>query len=264
MLLLLSLLAVGFNLCIAAALAPLGVLTQVSGFGSNPAGLKMFIYVPQKTVSSPGIVVTLHGASGNAQQAYTSTPYASLAEQYGFIVIYPESPQGAWDATSSSSTMRDGGGASQSIATMTRYVINVYNADTTKIFASGISSGGSMANTLAGTYPDLFKGVNIYSSGSSIDIRSMYPGFGGSYPKVQLYLGSEDKVIGSAAFNRTLAMWAPVLGYDANPDKVLGNNPITGWTKYVLGSKLEGIWAEGVGHPVYIQGAEDMKWWGFA
>jgi acetylxylan esterase len=92
----------------------------------------------------------------------------------------------------------------------------------------------------------------------------MYPGYTGSYPKIQLYLGSEDTIIGSAAFNMTLAAWATVLGYDSSPDQVQSDTPVDGWTTYVLGSKLEGIWAEGVGHPVSVQGEEDMKWWGFA
>jgi acetylxylan esterase len=92
----------------------------------------------------------------------------------------------------------------------------------------------------------------------------MYPGYTGTYPKIQLYLGSQDTVIGSAAFNTTLAAWAPILRYDTTPDSVLTNTPVTGWTKYVLGSKLEGIWAAGVGHPVSTQGNDDMKWWGFA
>lgn len=92
----------------------------------------------------------------------------------------------------------------------------------------------------------------------------MYPGYTGPYPKIQLYLGSEDTIIGSDAFNGTLAAWASVLGYDTMPDQVLADTPVSGWTKYVLGSKLQGIWAEGVGHPVPTQGNEDMKWWGFA
>ncbi|KNG87276.1 hypothetical protein ANOM_004950 [Aspergillus nomiae NRRL 13137] len=239
-------------------------LSQVSNFGPNPASIRMYIYVPDAVVPSPGIVVSLHGASGNAQQQFSSTPYATLSETYGFIVIYPESPQGAWDATSSKSLLHDGGGASQSIANMVKYTTSTYSADTSKVFVSGISSGGSMANTMAGAYPDIFKGAIIYSAGSTGNISKMYPGYTGSYPKVQTYLGSEDTIIGSSSFNTTLAAWSSVLKYDTTPDQVLVNTPIKDYTTYVLGSKLEGVWAEGVGHPVPIQGDSDMEWWGFA
>lgn len=128
----------------AAALAKRAALRQVTNFGYNPAGIGMYIYVPDAVATSPGVVVSLHGASGNASQQYASTPYASLAEQYGFIVIYPNSPQGAWDATSSKSSVHDGGGASQSVANMAKYVISTYNANANKVFVSGISSGGTM------------------------------------------------------------------------------------------------------------------------
>lgn len=265
-------------------------LTRVSDFGDNPAGLVMYTYVPDNLAPSPGVVLTLHGASGNGQQAFASTPYADLAEQYGFVVVYPESPQGAWDATSRQSIVRDGGGASQSIAAMARYAIDAHDADDSKVFVSGISSGGTMAvrriflemaplpsaeirtnfgrdplqSTMAGTYPDVFKGVVIYSAASRGDIGAMYPGYTGSYPQVQLYLGSEDRVIKPDSFNDTLAAWAQVLGYDATVDQVLDDAPAADWTTYVLGDKLQGIWAEGEGHPVFVQGAEDMKWWGFS
>lgn len=133
--------------CLASAipLVKRATLTQVTTFGSNPASIRMFIYVPNTLATSPGIVVSLHGASGNAQQQFSSTPYATLAEKYGFIVIYPESPQGAWDATSANSLLHDGGGASQSISNMVKYVTSNYKANESKVFVSGISSGGTMA-----------------------------------------------------------------------------------------------------------------------
>lgn len=85
-------------------------LKQVVDFGDNPAALDMYIYVSDAFASSAGIVVSLHGASGNAQQQYRGTPYASLAEQYDSIVIYPESPDGPWDATLAKSRLHEGGG----------------------------------------------------------------------------------------------------------------------------------------------------------
>lgn len=123
-------------------------LTEVTSFGSNPGSLNMYIYVPANVATSPGVVFTLHGASGNAQQQFTSTPYATLAERYGFIAVYPESPQGAWDATSSKSLLHNGGGASQSIANMATYAISTYKANSSKVFVSGVSSGGTMAVSL--------------------------------------------------------------------------------------------------------------------
>lgn len=137
-----------FGLALAKALAARASLTRVTSFGGNPGGLNMYVYVPDNLASSPGVVVTLHGASGNAQQQFSSTPYATLAEQYGFVAVYPESPQGAWDATSSQSLLHNGGGASQSIANMASYVVSTYRANSARVFVSGVSSGGAMAVSL--------------------------------------------------------------------------------------------------------------------
>ena len=117
----------------------------------------MYIYAPDNLASSPGVIVTLHGASGNAEQAFLSTPYADLAEQYGFVVVYPETSQGAWDATSRRSVLRDGGGDSQGIAAMVTYAISTYNADSNKAFVSGISSGGAMTVRSSSPSPELKK-----------------------------------------------------------------------------------------------------------
>ena len=92
------------------------------------------------------------------------------------------------------------------------------------------------------------------------DFGAMYPGDTGSYPKVQLYLGSEDPVIKPDSLNGTLAARAPVLGYDETANQVLDDANCR-WLNhaYVLEDTLQGIWAEGVEHAISIQGAEDMR-----
>ncbi|PLB53336.1 hypothetical protein P170DRAFT_490440 [Aspergillus steynii IBT 23096] len=216
-----------FGICHGSPTMKRATLKEVTDSGDNPAAIKMYIYVPYSVPTSPGIVASLHGASGNTQQH--------------FIAVYPECPQGAWDATLAESIVHEGGGTSHHYC-----MIPV------------------LSNTMAGAYPDVFSGAILYSAGSSKSIRNMYPSYSGSYPKIQLYLGSKDTIIGSAAFNTTLNTWASVHRYNTSPDELLANTPMPGWTTYALGSKLEGIWAEGVGHPVPTQGDEDMKWWGFA
>src|SRR4029453_19052948 len=41
-------------------------LREVKDFGSNPGALRMFTYVPERLVSSPALVVVLHGCTQNA------------------------------------------------------------------------------------------------------------------------------------------------------------------------------------------------------
>lgn len=46
-----------------AALSHAAQLTQVTNFGANPSGARMFLYVPDKVAANPPIVVAIHYAS---------------------------------------------------------------------------------------------------------------------------------------------------------------------------------------------------------
>ena len=78
------------------------------------------------------------------------TTYTSLADTYGFIAIYPSSTHdgNCWDVASNKSLTHEGGGDSNGLANMLRYTISTYNADTSKIFVTGSSSGGMMTNVM--------------------------------------------------------------------------------------------------------------------
>ena len=87
-------------------------LTQVTGdIGPNPNNVGMFVYKPSKLASPTPLIVAIHYCQGSAEvrfffftcslkltilayQAYfTGTQYATLADTYGFIVVYPNSPR---------------------------------------------------------------------------------------------------------------------------------------------------------------------------
>jgi len=121
-------------------------LSQVTNFGANTSGAKMYIYVPSKLAAKPPVVVAIHYCTGTAQAYYSGSPYAQLADQKGFIVIYPESPYSGtcWDVSSKASLTHLGGGNSNSIANMVNYTLNKYNGDASKVFVTGSSSGGMM------------------------------------------------------------------------------------------------------------------------
>jgi len=207
------------------AIADAASLTQVTNFGSNPSGARMYIYVPDRLQTNPPILTAVHYCTGTANAYYTGTPYARLADQYGFIVIYPESPYSGscWDVSSQATLTRDGGGSSTSIAQMVKWAIERYNADRNRIFVAGTSSGAMMTNVLAATYPDLFKAAAAYAgvpagcfytgtvagwnstcaNGQSIASQqvwaqtalNMYPGYTGPRPKMMIYHGSADTTI---------------------------------------------------------------------
>lgn len=272
-----------------------GSLSQVTSFGTAPTRAAFYIYVPKKLAASPGIVVAIHYCTGTAQAYYNNSPYKTLAEQYGFIVIYPSSPHSGtcWDVSSKATLSHEGGGDSHTIANMVKWTINEYKADTAKVFVTGSSSGAMMTNVLAGTYPDLFVAGIAYSGvpagcfmGNGIAawnsscangqvnntpqkwaqvVFDMYPGYNGTRPKMQIYHGSTDSTLRPSNYQETMKQWAGVFGYDYNkPEATKSNTPQSGYTTTVYGPMVSGIYAQGVGHSVSIRGSDDMKFFGFA
>ncbi|KAF9691971.1 hypothetical protein EKO04_010174 [Ascochyta lentis] len=274
-----------------------GTLSQVTSFGTAPTSAGFYIYVPKKLAASPGIIVAVHYCTGTAQAYYTGSPYATLAEQYGFIVIYPSSPHDGtcWDVSSKQTLSREGGGDSNTIANMVKWTLTQYKADAAKVFVTGSSSGAMMTNVLAATYPDLFKAAIVYSGvpagcfasasggidawnstcsqGKSITtpqawasvVTNMYPTYKGDRPRMQVYHGSADATLLPLNYQETMKQWAGVFGYDySEPQSTKADDPQGKYTRTVYGPSVQGIYAEGAGHTVPIRGADDMKFFGFA
>src|ERR1700722_19069744 len=96
-----SLLATGASILMAAGfltaatlLAPTparggGSLVQVTNFGSDPSNNLMYIYVPTNVRPDPPILMALHQCTGTGPGFYSSTAFASLANEYGFHRHFP-------------------------------------------------------------------------------------------------------------------------------------------------------------------------------
>lgn len=123
-----------------------GTLSQVTSFGNSATNAGFYIYVPKKLAASPGIIVAIHYCTGSAQAYYSGSPYHTLSEQYGFIVIYPSSPHSGtcWDVSSKQTLTHNGGGDSNTIANMVTWTIKQYTANASKVFVTGSSSGAMM------------------------------------------------------------------------------------------------------------------------
>lgn len=145
--------------------AAAGALQQVTNFGTNPTNVGMFLYKPARVTASPALIVAMHYCSGTAQAYFSGTQYANLADQLGFIVIYPNAPTsgGCWDVHTTATLTHNGGGDSLGIASMVRYAISTYGVDPNRVFMTGTSSGAMMTNVLAGAYPDLFKAGSAFA-----------------------------------------------------------------------------------------------------
>lgn len=143
--------------------ASAAALTEVTGFGANPGGLRMYVYVPDGVAARPGVLVAMHGCNGWAPSFHQGTEFASLADRYGFVVIYPQANKSAnglsncFDVWSAEALRHGGGSDPVSIVSMTNYVLQRYNGDPGRVFATGFSSGAMETLNLLATYPDVFQ-----------------------------------------------------------------------------------------------------------
>ncbi|KAK7961877.1 alpha/beta-hydrolase [Apiospora aurea] len=271
-------------------------LQQVTDLYADPSGkAKMYVYVPEKLSPKPAVIVALHYCAGTAEAYFTGSPYAQLADEKGFVVIYPESPHEGtcWDVSSHESLSHNGGSDSASIASMVEYALKKYGGDASKVFVTGSSSGAMMTNVMAATYPELFQAAIAYSGVAAgcfvstaglVDawnstcsqgeshataqqwanvVHDMYPGYAGARPRMQIYHGSADAALLPPNYNETIKQRTGVFGLDADkPDATMADFPLAGYTTTMWGAEVQGVYAVGVGHTVPIRGEDDLTFFG--
>ena len=159
---------------------PAGGTLVTREFG-NHAGRRAYkLYVPKHEPGSPmPMVVMLHGCTQSAEDFAAGTRMNRLAEEHGFLVVYPEQAAHAnvsrcWNWFQSQDQVRDSGEPSM-IAGIVRDVARQHEVDPRRIFVAGLSAGAAMAVIMGETYPELFAAVGVHSGlpyGSAHDIPS--------------------------------------------------------------------------------------------
>src|SRR6187399_1770020 len=129
-----------------------------------PSYVNMYLYVPDQLADSPPIVVAPHHCQGNGPGTFSEmSSLVTLADQNGFIMIFPEATgQNCWDAGSDRSLQHDGKGDTHAVVQMVRYSLSIHGANANRVYSVGGSSGGIMTEALLGVYPDVFMaGVSL-------------------------------------------------------------------------------------------------------
>lgn len=287
--------AIGCTLVIATLLgakpAAAASLVEISGFGANPSNLRMHVYAPDTLASPPPILVAVHYCTGSGPAFFSGTEFRTLADRYGFIVIYPSATRSGncFDVSSPQALRRGGGSDPVGIMSMVTYVIQSYGANANRVYVTGASSGAMMTNVLLGDYPDVFKagaafmGVpfacfattdgsmwnNTCSNGQLIRtpqewgnlVRGAFPGYTGARPRMQLWHGTTDPTLRYPNFGEEIKQWTNVLGLSQTPS--FTDTPQSGWTRTRyggtgVGAPVEAISLQGVGHSLPLGGQAAM------
>ena len=267
-------------------------LVEVTNFGNNPTNLRMHLYVPDRVASPrPPILVAVHYCTGTGPAFYSGTQFAQLADQYGFIVIYPSATRSGqcFDVSSPAALSHSGNSDPAGIVSMVRWVVANRNGDANRVYATGASSGAMMTNVLLATHPDVFKAGSAFmgvphacfatTDGSSWNsqcangqrimtaqqwgdlVRSAYPGYTGPRPRMQLWHGTEDATLRYPNFGEEIKQWTNVHGLSQTP--TFTDMPQSGWTRTRYGGTgtqvpVEGISLQGAGHDLPRSGQAAM------
>jgi poly(3-hydroxybutyrate) depolymerase len=142
-----ALITITFGLLVA---APARAGSWQNGFSGFGATLQGDLYTPTTPAASPAVLVAIHMCTGHSTTVHGW--FDSYADKQGFYIIAPDAGKQCFD----SSATRDGDKAA--VVKMVNYLLTQKNADKTRVFAAGMSSGGCMTNTLLAIYPDVFAG----------------------------------------------------------------------------------------------------------
>jgi poly(hydroxyalkanoate) depolymerase family esterase len=247
---------------------------EITSFGSNPGGLKVYAHVPGGMPALAPLVVALHGCTQSAAD-YQKAGWDGLADSNKFYVLYPEVQTGqhcfSWFDPAQSSR---GQGEAASIAQAVQAMQSRYGIDSARIFVTGLSAGGAMTNVMLATYPDLFaagasvagidfrcaSGMNdAYTCMAGKDesgkvqgdrVRAAFPGFSGPWPRMSIWQGDSDWTVQPKNAQEMLLQWADVAGVDTTADATRTVGVATqAEYKDVAGKTRVELWTlKGMGH----------------
>ncbi len=109
------------------------------------------LHVPPRLSPEPALVLALHGGGGNARQMERHSGFSRLADEFGFVVAYPEGIDHSWNdgrgdpiSTAHRENIDDLG----FLTRLAEQLLAEHSLDAHRVYVTGISNGGFMSQRL--------------------------------------------------------------------------------------------------------------------
>ncbi|KOF18415.1 LpqC, poly [Ensifer adhaerens] len=255
-----------------------GRLAPFEAFGTNPGELEARIHVPAKLAKSPALVVVLHGCTQTAATYDKGSGWSKLADECGFVVLFPQQTRSnnanlCFNWFQPNDIARDRGEA-LSIRQMIKTVETRNNIDRSRVFITGLSAGGAMANVMLATYPEAFAGGAIIAGLPYDTARTVPQAFdrmraqgipdeqslqkklragsqsNGPWPAISVWHGTLDATVNSANAGAIVKQWQGIHGIKAasHSDTSRGRLERRAWVDSDGNERLQLFHIKGMGH----------------
>jgi len=224
-------------------------LIEIARFGSNPGALKAWLFLPSIMPPSVPLVVALHGCTQTAGGYATGSGWSQLAEQRGFAMLYPEQQRSnnanlCFNWFEPGDIRRDGGEVA-SISQMIQHLIQSQGVDSRRIYITGLSAGGAMANAVLATYPETFSGGAIIGGlpfGVASNVGEAFERMQGrnppkaaklqsvlkaasfnekAWPAISVWHGTHDQTVKTTNAEQIIEQWVGVHGLSSSADRTI-------------------------------------------
>jgi len=240
----------------------------------------MFAYAPQHLPPAAPLVVALHGCTQTADEYDYGTGWSSLADKFGFAVIYPQQQPANNLRNCFSWFLPDdiarGRGEARSIREMIEHAIATFAADRGRVFVTGLSAGGAMASVVLATYPEVFAGGAIIAGlpyGCARNVQEAFElmftaqGHGGEalgdrvraasrhrgrWPKISVWHGTNDPIVQPSNGEGIIRQWTNVHGLAECPSyqELVGGHARRIWSDADGEALVEAFSISGMAHGV--------------
>lgn len=223
-------------------------LRPLEEFGTDPGSLRASTFVPETFPKNGPLVVVLHGSSQSADSYDTGSGWSVLAKELGVALLFPgqrltNNYVGSfnWFMTGDS---RRGRGEALSIRQMIRRVVKDHGVDPSRIFVTGLSSGGAMTSVMLATYPEVFAGgaiiaglpyrsadnlteaifrMNGYGMPSDRRLSALVRGaskFTGPWPTISVWHGDSDTSVDRSNAEAIVGQWQKLHKVESLPTRI--------------------------------------------